>query len=416
MHSSTDSREGPPRPSPRVLLAMDKFKGTLSSLEAAHAVRVGILKVMPSAEVTTVSVADGGDGTTEAVIAAGFSRRQFSVTGPLGSGIDVDIAVRGGTGVIEVASVCGLQLVPRQSRRPLDASSRGVGEILCRSTKEGIRSVVLGLGGSATTDGGVGMLAAIGIVFYDFEGTPFIPVGGSLHDIARVDWSGIDRSVLALELRAASDVNNPLLGPEGAAHVYGPQKGANTGDVDRLEAGLAHLVTVFDEFPPPWMARSTASQIAQEPGTGAAGGIGFAARLMRASILPGASIVLDLLDVPALINVADLVVTGEGRLDAQSLRGKLPVVVAQLAADRGVPTVAAVGQCTLTSAEVASSSFASIWSLNDVDPDTINDPDLSKSALSTIGERLAISLAAPAPRGSDSPVPETTDIPSAVHN
>ena len=395
---------------------MDKFKGTLTSLDAAHALRAGIVKVIPSARFTTVSVADGGDGTVDAAIAAGFSRRQFSVTGPLGGAVDVDIAVRGGTGVIEVASACGLQLVPTQSRRPLDASSRGVGEILCLAAKEGIGSVVLGLGGSATTDGGVGMLAAIGVSFYDSEGTSFLPVGGSLHNIASVDWSGVDTGVSALELRVASDVNNPLLGSEGAAHVYGPQKGASSGDVERLEAGLAHLVGVFDQFPPPWMADHTASQIAREPGTGAAGGIGFAARLLRASILPGASVVLDLLDVPALLDVADLVVTGEGRLDAQSLRGKLPVVVAQLATDRGVPAVAVVGQCTLTEAEVEGSSFASIWSLNEVNPDTSNDAELSKTALSTIGERLGSRLVALGTRGSHFPVAETTDLPSAVHN
>jgi glycerate kinase len=372
-----------------VLLAPDKFKGTLDAEEVVAHLVTGLRHVLPGLEVRSVPVADGGDGSVAAALRAGYRAHPVRVRGPVNDPVDTCIAVRGSTAIIEIAEVCGLRRLPGGRRAPLTATSYGVGEAVRAALDAGATTVVLAVGGSATTDGGAGMLAALGAQLTDTAGCTIGPGGGGLADLAAVDLSGLDRRLNGIDFVLASDVDNPLLGPHGTAHTYGPQKGADTGDVEWLEASLIRLVTLLPRAWPPGERTVDARAVASRPGAGAAGGLGFAALLLGAVLRPGANFFLDLLDFDRALIGAQLVVTGEGSLDAQSLRGKAPVAVAARAAAAGVPTVAVVGTCTLPAEQWGVAGMAEVHSLTDIDPGCAQSPALTARLLERIGQRLA---------------------------
>ncbi|WP_196325469.1 glycerate kinase, partial [Microbacterium lacticum] len=253
----------------RIVIASDKFKGSATGAEVATALAAGIAAVLPHAEGEAVPVADGGEGTLQAAIEAGFERVTVRATGPTGEPVDAAIAMRGGVAIVEMAAASGLDLLPGGARAARTATSRGTGELIAAALDRGATSIVLGVGGSACTDGGAGMLQALGVRL-STGGGPVGPGGAALAELVAVDLSGLDARLAGVEVVLASDVDNPLLGPQGAAAVFGPQKGADADDVAALERGLARLAHLIDAHP---LARPAALT----PGAGAAGGVGLAA-------------------------------------------------------------------------------------------------------------------------------------------
>jgi glycerate 2-kinase len=366
-----------------VVVAPDKFKGSLSAAAVARAVAEGLRAAVPGVDVREHPVADGGDGTVEAALSAGYTRREVRCTGPTGTPVDAAVAVRDRVAVVELAEASGLRRLPGGRPAPTTATSRGTGELVRAVLDLGCRQVVLGIGGSACTDGGAGMVQALGGRLLDAAGAELGPGGAALADLDRLDLSGFDPRVAATEFTVASDVDNPLLGLHGAAAVYGPQKGATPADVALLETALTH-----------WPAAARAApcfDAVNAPGAGAAGGVGFAALVfLRARLRSGIDYLLDLLQVRAAIDGARLVVTGEGSLDDQTLRGKAPAGVAAAARAAGVPTVAVAGRSTLAPEALEPAGFARAYLLSDLEP----DPERSMRDPAPLLRRLAARIAA----------------------
>ena len=365
----------------RLLVAPDKFKGSLDAAGVGAAVAAGVRRRVPDAAIATLPVADGGDGTLDAAFAAGFERVDVVVSGPTGEPVSTAYAGRGSTAVAELADACGLSRLPGGRFAPLDASSRGLGEVLVAALEAGCREIVLGIGGSASTDGGAGLVAALGGVLLDERGE-VLPDGGALARLDRLDVSGLHPALSESRIVVACDVDNPLTGPRGAAAVYGPQKGADPDRVAHLDAALARWADV--------VTASTGGDFRDRPGAGAAGGVGFAATaILGASLRPGIALMLDLLDFDAHVRGADLVVTGEGSLDAQSLHGKAPVGVARAAGAHGVPVVAVCGRRSLDDAALRAAGIDTAYALLDVEP----DPEIcirdAARLLEVLGERIA---------------------------
>ncbi|MGW4731014.1 glycerate kinase [Streptomyces shenzhenensis] len=348
----------------RVLVAADKFKGSLTAVQVAERVTAGLRRVVPELEVAALPVADGGDGTVAAAVAAGFERRVARVAGPLGREVTAAFALRGDTAVVEMAEASGLQRLPAGVFAPLTASTYGSGELLRAALDAGARTIVFGVGGSATTDGGAGMLSALGARFLDGDGEPVAPGGGGLAELARADLSGLDPRLAAVELVLASDVDNPLTGPKGASAVYGPQKGASPDDVVTLDAALAHYAKVLEAAAGP-----RAAGFAAAPGAGAAGGIGYGALLLGARFRPGIEVMLDVLGFAAALERATLVITGEGSLDAQTLHGKAPAGVAAAARAAGKEVVAVCGRLALSPQALDAAGIRRAYPLTAVEPD-----------------------------------------------
>jgi glycerate kinase len=310
----------------------------LTAVQACAALAEGLRAAHPDLDVVPLPVADGGEGTVAAVVAAGSTAVVRRVSGPTGQPVDATFAVSGRRAVVELAEASGLALCGT-SPQPLAATTFGTGELIRAALDEGCRTIVLGVGGSATTDGGAGLLQALGARLLDDQDRELAPGGAALRQLARVDLSGLDRRLTESTVTLASDVDNPLLGPAGAAAVFGPQKGADAADVAILEAGLIRWAEQ--------LAVATGHDRSDEPGAGAAGGTGFAAlAVLGASMRPGIDVVLDEIGADRRLARAALVVVGEGRLDEQSLRGKAPVGVARRT-PRGVPVVAVSGDCTV---------------------------------------------------------------------
>lgn len=362
----------------RVLVAADKFKGSLTAVEVAERVIAGLRRVRPDLRAEALPVADGGDGTVAAAVAAGFERHEVRVSGPLGDEVTAAYALRDGTAVVEMAEASGLQRLPEGVFAPLTASTYGSGELLRAALDAGARSIVFGVGGSATTDGGAGMLAALGARFLTASGEPVRPGGAALAELATADLSGLDPRLRSVEFVLASDVDNPLTGPKGAAAVYGPQKGASSEDVERLDAALAHLVKVLD-----------ASALAASPGAGAAGGIGFAALLVGARFRPGIEVMLDVLGFASALERADLVITGEGSLDEQTLHGKAPAGVAAAARAAGKDVVAVCGRLALAPEVLGRAGIRRAYALTDVEPDVAKCIADAGPILERTAERIA---------------------------
>ncbi|MES4889530.1 glycerate kinase [Streptomyces sp. NPDC096012] len=348
----------------RVLIAADKFKGSLTAVQVAERVTAGLRRIVPDLPVEALPVADGGDGTVDAAVAAGFERREVRVAGPLGQEVTAAFALRGDTAVVEMAEASGLQRLPAGVFAPLTASTYGSGELLRAALDAGARTIVFGVGGSATTDGGAGMLSALGARFLDDEGEPVAPGGGGLAGLARADLTGLDPRLSSVELVLASDVDNPLTGPKGAPAVYGPQKGASPDDVATLDSALAHFAKVLEAEAGPRAARYAAS-----PGAGAAGGIGYGALLLGARFRPGIEVMLDVLGFAPALERASLVITGEGSLDEQTLHGKAPAGVAAAARAAGKDVVAVCGRLALPEEALRRAGIGRAYPLTSVEPD-----------------------------------------------
>jgi len=339
----------------RVLVAPDKFKGTLTAEEASAAITRGLRAVQPDVEVREIPVADGGEGTIEALIAAGARVTTVDVDGPIeGMTVPARVAVLGRTAFVESAQACGLQLLTPTPATSLAAGSRGVGQMVLAALDAGCEHLVVGLGGVACTDGGAGLAHPLGIALCTVGGDAVPPGGAGLLDLDSVSTTGRDPRLRHMAVSAACDVTNPLVGPEGAAHVYGPQKGAGPREVRLLDRALRRYARV--------LARDLGADVSQVPGGGAAGGLaaGLVA-LLGAEITSGADLLLELLGFGDAVRGVDLVITGEGRLDAQSLSGKAPVAVAGRAARAGVPTLALAGTVELD--DPRRTPFGAVWSM-----------------------------------------------------
>lgn len=367
----------------RVLVAADKFKGSLTAVEVAERVTAGLRRAVPDVEVAALPVADGGDGTVAAAVAAGFARREVRVAGPLGQEVTAAFAVRGDTAVVEMAEASGLQRLPAGVLTPLTASTYGSGELLRAALDAGVRTIVFGVGGSATTDGGAGMLSALGARFLDEDGEPVAPGGGGLARLARADLSALDPRLAAVKLVLASDVDNPLTGPKGASAVYGPQKGASPADVDTLDAALAHYARVIEASVGP-----RAAEYADAPGAGAAGGIGYGALLVGARFRAGIEVMLDVLGFAPALERAELVITGEGSLDEQTLHGKAPAGVAAAARAAGKEVVAVCGRLALPPVELGRAGIRRAYPLTDVEPDVATCIADAGPILERVAERI----------------------------
>ena len=366
-----------------VVVAPDKFKGSLGAAAVALAVADGLRAAVPGIDAREHPVADGGDGTVEAAMSAGFARKEVPCTGPTGDAVTAALAVRDEIAVVELAEASGLRRLPGGRLAATTATSRGTGELIRAALDLGCRQVVLGLGGSACTDGGAGMIQALGGRLLDAAGAELALGGASLADLDRLDLSGFDPRVAVTEFVVASDVDNPLLGPYGAAAVYGPQKGASAAEVALLDAALAR-----------WAAAARAAtgvDAASVAGAGAAGGVGFAAVVfLGAELRSGIEYLLDLLEVRSALPGARLVVTGEGSLDEQTLRGKAPAGVAAAARAAGVPAVAVAGRNTLPASVLESAGIAQAYTLSEIE----EDPERSMREPVPLLRRLAGRIAA----------------------
>jgi glycerate kinase len=327
----------------RVVVAPNAFKGCLTAKQAAEAIAKGVRA--GGHEAVIAPIADGGDGTLDALVAGvGGTVMGTIARGPMGLPVRAHVGIlTDGTGVVEMAQASGLTLVPAGDRDPMRATSYGTGELVRAALARRPSRILFALGGSATVDGGTGIARALGLKFLDADGKPLPDGGGPLERLARIDTDRLDPRVRAVPMVIASDVTNPLLGPEGAARVFGPQKGATTEQVHVLERGLAALAER--------LKADLGADVAERPGAGAAGGTGAMLMALGATLRPGVEVVLEALRFPDLLGGAGLVITGEGRLDRQTLGGKAPMGVARAAAEAGVPCAAIVGASEIEPSE-----------------------------------------------------------------
>lgn len=343
----------------KILLVPDSFKGTLSSRQVCQVMAGQLRRFFPQAQVKSIPVADGGEGSVEAFLAAaGGERRTRTVTGPFGEPVEAFYGILGDgrTAVIEMAACAGLPLAEGRLN-PERATTYGVGELLLAAKEAGCTKSILGLGGSCTNDGGVGAAAALGAKFTRADGAAFIPTGGTLGEIAALDVSPVAQALQGMELTAMCDIDNPLYGEAGAAAVFAPQKGADAAMVARLDAGLRHLGQVA--------ARCLGRDFSHLPGAGAAGGLGFGmAAFCGAQLRMGIDAVLDAVGFDSLLPGTDVVFTGEGKIDSQSARGKVVSGVAVRCRKAGVPVVAVVGQIGQGFEEMYQQGLTAVFSIN----------------------------------------------------
>ncbi|MFF3221654.1 glycerate kinase [Nocardia suismassiliense] len=362
----------------RVVLAPDKFKGSLTAPQVAAALAAGITGVAPTVQVRQVPVADGGDGTVDAFVASGWTRVELSAPGPTGVPGSTSYAVRAETAVIELAAVVGLAKLPAGRPDPLGASTFGLGVVIAHALDNGATHIVLGLGGSASTDGGAGMVQALGARILDATGHELTQGGAALYRATQLDLSELHPGIAASTFTLACDVDNPLLGPKGAVAVYASQKGTDTADFGLLEAALTN-----------W-ARLAGSTFAVHPGAGAAGGTGFGAlAVLGAEVRSGIEVILELLDFPALLDGAELVITGEGSLDAQSLHGKAPIGVCASARKAAIPVIAVTGRNLLAAQEIRAAGFTACYALTDLQPDPARSIAQASQLLRQVGAQIA---------------------------
>ena len=345
----------------RIVVAPDSYKGSASALGVAQAMARGVSKVFPGAEVCTIPIADGGEGTVEALVAAtGGCLQQSAVRGPLGQRIVAHWGVLGDgqTAVIEMAAASGLPLVPAQKRDPRITTSYGTGELILAALDAGLRKLIIGIGGSASNDGGAGMARALGVRFTNAAGHELAEGGAALAELDEIDLAGIDRRLAEAEITIACDVDNPLCGLRGASAVFGPQKGATKAMVGQLDAALRNFADVA--------RRATGRDVAEQPGAGAAGGLGAGLLFFTpARLRPGVDIVLSAVGFAELVKDAAFVITGEGRTDFQTAFGKAPVGVAKLAKRFAVPVFCLSGSLGEGADEVLAQGVDAVLSICD---------------------------------------------------
>jgi glycerate 2-kinase len=373
------------RPSPLIVVAPDKFKGSLTAPDAAAALARGLRRRLPGVRVVEHPIADGGEGSVEMVLPHGFRPVSCEVHGPTGEPVTATYALRGDTALVEMAAAAGLGRLP--GRAPDDrtarmASTYGVGELVRDALDRGARRVVLAVGGSATTDGGAGMVAALGARAWTTSGPVRTEGGAGLLDVERLELDGLDGRLADTTVVVACDVDNPLTGPSGAAAVYGPQKGATTGTVALLDRALGHWADV--------VAAASGHDLRDLPGAGAAGGLGFgAASLLGAEVRSGIDTLLDLSGFADTVAGADLVVVGEGSLDEQSLHGKGPIGVAAAAVRAGARVVAVAGRSTVAIERVRALGIDDVHTLTELEPDPERSMRHAADLLETTAERIA---------------------------
>ena len=323
----------------KIVIAPDSYKESLSALEVATQIELGFREIFPDAQYLKVPMADGGEGTVQAMAEATNGRIvHVNVTGPLGQSVQGFYALTGDghMAMIEMAAASGLALVPRDQRNPLVTSSYGTGELITAALDAGARHLILGIGGSATNDGGAGMLQALGVKLLDATGQDIGPGGAPLAQLARIDASGIDARLADCTIEVACDVDNPLTGPRGASAIFGPQKGATPEMVQQLDANLQHFAQII--------ARDLGVDVDQVAGAGAAGGMGAAMlAILKGQLRPGCEIIAKAVGLDAAVQGASLVITGEGRIDQQTIFGKTPFGVATVAKQHGVPVIGIAG-------------------------------------------------------------------------
>ena len=323
----------------KIVIAPDSFKDSLSAQGVADAIALGLTGVWPDAQLVKCPMADGGEGTVESILAACEGQlRRTSVRGPLGTPVDAAWGwlPQSLTAIIEMAEASGLQLVALGQRDACVSSTYGTGELIRAALDAGAQRVILAIGGSATNDGGAGAMQALGVKLLDAREQTLAPGGLALAQLARIDLSELDPRLARVRFDIAADVNNPLCGPHGASVIFGPQKGASPSQVEQLDRALGHFA---DQC-----AQVLKSDVRDEPGSGAAGGLGFAAKaFLGAQFKAGVGVVAELVGLSEAVKGADLVITGEGRFDAQTLRGKTPFGVARIARQHGVPVIVIAG-------------------------------------------------------------------------
>jgi glycerate kinase len=369
----------------RFLIACDSFKGSASSKQVGEAIREGILRVMPSAQVEVVPVADGGEGTVQALVdATGGRLVTVMVTNPIGEKVEATFGILGDgqTAVIEMAAASGLTLIPPEKRNPWVTTTYGTGELIKAALEHGCRKIIIGIGGSATNDAGAGMAQALGVKLLDEDGNQIGFGGGELGRLRRIDMSGLDKRASEAEFIVACDVDNPLTGERGASYVYAPQKGATPEMLPKLDSNLRHFAEI--------VRQQLGIDVEHVPGAGAAGGLGAGLMaFLKAKLKRGTEIVFELVKLEEKIASADIVITGEGQIDAQTVFGKTPIGVAKLAKRYGKPVIAIAGSIGEGADSVHSHGIDAIFSI-------INRPMPLEQAmrnvealLTSAGEQLA---------------------------
>lgn len=374
----------------KILVAMDSLKGSLSSMEANKAIAEGFLQASSEFVIDTIPVADGGEGTVEALVhATGGTFVETVVTGPIGLPVQARYGILGDgmTAVIEVAEACGLPLLTDKQRNPLVTTTYGVGELILNAIEKGCGDFIIGLGGSATNDAGVGMLQALGYRFFNEEGAAIGQGGAELKRISKIDGGHVSEKVRAAKIRVACDVNNPLYGLNGAAHIYGPQKGATPEMVMELDEGLKHFTdVVLDQF---------GMDLQQIAGAGAAGGLGAAfSGFLGAVLESGVELILGHARLEEKLQGVDLVITGEGKLDGQTSMGKAPAGIAQLAKKNKIPVIALAGDISEGNNTLHESGITAYYTIvsGPIDLETAMKPEITHQNLKRTGEQIGRTL------------------------
>ncbi|MEY8738837.1 glycerate kinase [Bacillales bacterium AN1005] len=343
----------------KIVLAPDSFKESLSALQVTESIERGFKQIFPNAEYVKVPMADGGEGTVQSLVdATGGRIIKNTVTGPLGEAAEAFFGILGNekTAVIEMAAASGLHLVPATKRNPLLTTTRGTGELIAAALDYNVNHIIIGIGGSATNDGGAGMARALGARFLNSDGQEIAEGGGALSDLAAIDLSRLDSRLADVKIEVACDVDNPLIGPKGASAIYGPQKGATPVIVNQLDENLAHYAAIIE--------KDLGVKIADVPGAGAAGGLGGGLlAFMQAKLSRGVDIVLEAAKLSDIIAGADLVITGEGKIDGQTIFGKTPIGVAKTAKKHGVPVIGIAGNVASDSDVVHEYGIDAIFSI-----------------------------------------------------
>ncbi|RVT57439.1 glycerate kinase [Niallia taxi] len=343
----------------KIVLAPDSFKESLSALQVAKSIERGFKQVLPNAEYVKVPMADGGEGTVQSLVdATGGRIIKKTVTGPLGEAAEAFFGILGNekSAVIEMAAASGLHLVPATKRNPLLTTTRGTGELIAAALEYNVNHIIIGIGGSATNDGGAGMAKALGARFLNSNGQEIAEGGGALSDLAAIDLSSLDSRLAHVKIEVACDVDNPLIGPKGASAIFGPQKGATPEIVNQLDENLAHYAEIIE--------KDLGVKIADVPGAGAAGGLGGGLlAFMQAELSRGVDIVMEAAKLSDIIAGADLVITGEGKIDGQTIFGKTPIGVAKTAKKHGVPVIGIAGNVAGDSDAVHEYGIDAIFSI-----------------------------------------------------